>query len=648
MATTDIALVSHIVDQYIQAKISDVGLLTEELSAVSDEASAKAALDAYAKGHPEVEAVLRTDGAGNYIYAGDEGAAVADRVSAESDWYTLAAASKGQAVLTEPYTSQQTGDTVVTMAEAAAAGRSAVALVLNLSELQKTVGEVKIGSGGFVIILSPNGGMVVSPPWNMEAGGGDAPGGGAGVQAGGQPPAGEAPAGDAPAGEAAASGEQPSGGAGQPLSMLGGDAGELDQAGPDGESRHLIYITNELTGWKIAGDRSPSEVRHAAYPILFNTAAVIVLFTVVGAGLVLLIVRSITRPLRALADTSRFISQGDLSRRANVRSRDEFGEVSAAFDRMVDSLGAVVSEVTETSGLLAASSEELAASAGQTATATEHIVGTTERMADGAGRQASLVGQSALAIREVSDETRQIANSAQAAAESTTEVAAISAEGGAAVREAIRQMSFISGTVEGLADVVGRLVDKSLEIGQIIEAISDISRQTNLLSLNAAIEAARAGEHGRGFAVVADEVRKLADQSASSAERVAALIAGVRGEIASAADSMQAAQHEVATGKSVVETAGRLFGDIERCVEQVDHRVQGMTQAAARIAAGTDQVVQAIEDISAVSQETADGAQTVSAATQQQLASMEQISASSAHLTRMAGELQTLVERFKL
>jgi len=620
MATTDIALVSDLVDQYIQEKISDVNQLSQQLSDIP----ASELLDAYAKSHSEAESVaaVMNDGASFYSTSGVQTAS--DFM--ESDAYAQAMNRKGEVVLTEPYTSEDSGDTVVTLAKASDDGQSFVSVVLDLTGLSDIVGGVRIGENGFIVIFSSSGANIVSPPWGV---------GEAGQQGGDAPPAEGA---EAP----------PTEGAGGQQVLFDGDSGEIDQVSPEGDSRHLIYITNELTGWKIAGDRSPSEVTNAAAPILNNTLIVIAIFTVIGAGLIYLIIRSITRPLKALTEASRVIGEGDLSRRADVKAKDEFGELGATFNRMVDSLRSVVSEVAGSSSQLTASSQQLSASSGQTAAAADHIVAAIERMADGAARQVSRVEISSRTIHEVSDRIGQIVGSAHTAADTTRQVAARSAEGGEAVRNAVRQMRSISGSVDGLAEVIDRLVATSLEIGQTIGVISDLSQQTNILALNAAIEAARAGEEGQGFGVVAGEVKKLAEQSAKSAKQVASLNSAIRAEIANVQASMRSAMEEVNEGIEVVETAGRLFTEIEASVDEVRGQVRGVTHSAEEIAKGTTLVVNAIEDISNVSQQAAAGAQTVSASTQQQLASMEQISSSSSSLSRMAVQLQGLVDRFKL
>jgi Methyl-accepting chemotaxis protein len=627
MATTDIKLISHMIDQFMQATVADVNGLSQQLSP----STASQLLDTYKQNHSEIEAAFYMQSNGTALYS--SGSVKVDAES-ESSIFKQALENKGTAVIMEPYTSESSGNTIAVVAEASSDGKAVVAVMVSLQSLQQAAGEVTIGANGFVVIFSANGGMVVSPPWNMNTSPAD---GTAGASPNGEPPAdnpGEPPAEDA--------GGEPGG------VMFAGDSGQIEQVSPEGDTRSLIYITNELTGWKIAGDRSPSEVTKTAQPILYNTIVVIVLSTILGAFLMWFIIRSITKPLKALTETTQTIRQGDLSRRVSVTSKDEFGELGTTFNTMVDSLRSIVSGVSHSAHQMIASSEQLSASADQTASATEHIASTIGDMADGASQQVDIIEDNARTIRDVTGAITHIAARAQTAADTTTQVSVKSAEGGQAVQNAVRQMGHINHSVEGLAGVIGGLVNTSREIGQIIEAISDISQRTNLLALNAAIEAARAGEQGLGFAVVAGEVRKLAEQSSKSTEKVAALIEAIREEIGNADASMQAAAGEVSEGVNVIRTAGRLFAEIEQAVGEVNSQVHEVSTAAEQISNGTKQVVKAIEDISAVSQSTAAGAQTVSAATQQQLASMEDISSSSARLTRMAEELQANVNKFKL
>ncbi|CAM4389129.1 methyl-accepting chemotaxis protein [Paenibacillus xylanexedens] len=631
MADTDISLVSSMVNQYIQAKQSDVGLLAESITSTNPEA----ALKAYTNNHSEVESAIFVKSDGQHVYASSSQSQPDNDKPLESEFYTKAIAVPGQVVLTEPFTSKQSGNTVMTLAKASSDSKSVVAVTLDLSALQETVGKIKIGDNGFVIIFSANGSMIVNPPWGTEGSQGE-----------------DAKIGDAAPLNSSSDAEQDNsqGDGGPGTTMFEGDSGQIEQSSPEGEgeTRKLVYITNQLTGWKIAGDRSPIEVVQAAKPIWNNTLMVIAVFALLGIGMTILIVRSITKPLKTLNDVSGEVSRGDLSRIAAIHSNDELGQLGDAFNLMVGSLNSIVSEVKNSSNQLVAASEQLSANAGQSATATGHIAATIEQMAEGTDRQVVLVEESLRTIHHVAEQIGHIANNASATAIATEQVAEKSKEGGQAINGAVTQMGTIHHSVNRVSDGINHLVQTSLEIGQIIKVISDISRQTNLLALNASIEAARAGEHGKGFAVVAREVGALAEQAADSAKQVTTLIGSINEGIQHADQSMVEAIGEVSKGMNVMNTAGQLFDEITLSVDTVNSKANEVSTMADDIVQETSHVVAKIEDISHVSRETAEGAQTVSAATEQQLASMQEISSSSSYLARMASRLQELTEKFKI
>ncbi|WP_339783976.1 methyl-accepting chemotaxis protein [Paenibacillus sp. FSL R7-0313] len=629
MANTDISLVSSMVNQYIQAKQSDVGLLAESITSTTPEA----ALKAYTNNHSEVESAIFVNSDGQHVYASSSQSKPGNDKPLESEFYTKAMADPGQVVLTEPFTSEESGNTVLTLAKVSSDSKSVVAVTLDLSTLQEIVGQIKIGDNGFVVIFGANGSMIVTPPWGTESSQGE-----------------DAANGSATPLNSSSDAEQDTaqGDGGPGTTMFEGDSGQIEQSSPEGETRQLVYITNQLTGWKIAGDRSPIEIVQAAKPIWNNTLMVISVFALLGIGMTILIVRSITKPLKTLNDVSEEVSRGDLTQSAAIHSNDELGQLGDAFNLMVGSLNSIVSEVKNSSNQLVTASEQLSANAGQSATATGHIAETIEQMAEGTDRQVALVEASLRTIHHVAEQIGHIANNASATALATEHVAEKSKEGGQAINGAVIQMGTIHYSVNRVSNGINHLVQTSLEIGQIIKVISDISRQTNLLALNASIEAARAGEHGKGFAVVAREVGALAEQAADSAKQVTTLIGSINEGIQHADQSMIEAIGEVSKGMTVMNTAGQLFEEITLSVDMVNSKASEVSTMADDIVQETSHVVAKIEDISHVSRETAEGAQTVSAATEQQLASMQEISSSSSYLARMASRLQELTERFKI
>lgn len=370
-----------------------------------------------------------------------------------------------------------------------------------------------------------------------------------------------------------------------------------------------------------------------------------VLAIVVGS----VISRMIAKPMIVMAEAANRIASGDLTaNQLDVRNRDEIGNLAQSFNLMARNLRNLIQQVGLSAEQVAASAEQLTASAEQTSKATEQITVTVQEVASGTDRQVQSVDAAVQTIGEMSAGVQQIAANTHHVSEAATQASEKASHGRESIQVAVEQMNSIHRTVNSISDVIQRLGERSQQINKIVNAITDIASQTNLLALNAAIEAARAGEHGRGFAVVADEVRKLAEQSSQSAKEIAQLVNSIQSETQTAVDSMEAGTQEVASGIKVVHTAGDSFEQILHSIQNLVGQIQEVSAAAQQMSSQTQSVVNTIKAISEVSETTAAGTQNVSAASEEQLASMEEITSSAAALSRMAEDLQSLVKQFKL
>jgi methyl-accepting chemotaxis protein len=267
-----------------------------------------------------------------------------------------------------------------------------------------------------------------------------------------------------------------------------------------------------------------------------------------------------------------------------------------------------------------------------------------------AGAETGLIGaeQSAAAMEQMAVGVQRIAESSASAAD-TAGGAGLSAKAGSeALQAAAEQMDAIRKSVGGSAQLIEELGARSEEIEQIVELLTHIASQTNILALNASIEAARAGEHGKGFAVVAGEVKKLAEQSRVSSEQIADRIGGIRGSIGQIVVSMKEGVGEVAKGTEVMNEAGGVFRGIVDAVEQVADQIREISASAEQISAGTQEVSASMGEMVGISKASANGSQNIVASSEEQSSSIEQIRASADELHRMAQGLQRQLTSFKL
>jgi methyl-accepting chemotaxis protein len=522
-------------------------------------------------------------------------------------WYQEAMKQKGKVIITSPYVSKTTGDFVISFSKVLNDGSGVLGCEVKVDTIAAITKKVKIGKEGFIFILDKDSKIVVHPTIK-------------------------------PAEESKTEASN---------RMFQSDSGQFNYE-MNNQAKKLVFQTNKVTGWKIAGTMMSDEVNKEAQPIFYSMILVLFIALAVGAVVVYFIVNSITKPLKSLVNVSEKIGQGDLTEIVEVKSKDELGQLGNSFNQMAANLRQLVEQVGNNAEQVAASAEELSASAEQTGKATEQIAHTIQEVAVGTDKQMNSVEESSRTINELAVGIQQIANNGQNVDASVSHTLKRAEEGAKNIQLAIKQMSAISDTFGNLSDSVKALGERSNEISQIVQVITDISSQTNLLALNAAIEAARAGEHGKGFAVVADEVRKLAEQSSNSAQQIAQLITAIQEETNKTVQSMDYATKEVTEGIGVVNLSGESFEQIQHSVSEVASQIEQVSSSVQQISAATEQVIDSIHLISEVAEVAAAGTQNVSAATEEQLASMEEIAASASSLTNMAEELQNTIGKFKV
>lgn len=532
----------------------------------------------------------------------------ADYVATERDWYKDGWAKNGELSVSAPYPTASTGTLVITISKKLEDGSGVIAMNLDIANLVKESNSINIGKQGYAFISSPDRKYVAHPKKK--------------------------------AGTTLSGGEWLE-------KLYSQDQGSTSYMF-EGKEKQMEFTTNKATGWKIVGTMFVSEVEEAAQPV-FNMAAIILTGAlIIGGILIFFIIRSITKPLSTLVSSSKKISQGDLTEKIDVRSKDEIGQLGTSFNEMSESLRDVIQAVQTSVENVASSSEELTASAGQTTKATEHITSSIETFSNGNENQSEMVEQSAAHLKQMNEGLNEVAETSDVITASSIQSKTVAETGGQLVEQTVGQMKTIDHSVKEAEGVINGLEHKSKDITNILGVINSIADQTNLLALNAAIEAARAGESGRGFSVVAEEVRKLAVQSSDSAKEIEKLVNEIVTEIETSQNMFKAVNEEVKNGLTITDQTKESFSQINEQTAEIAARINEMNTTVRELSKGSEQISKAVNEIADVSRESSASIQDIAASAEEQLASMEEISSSSTTLSQMAEELRDLIKKFKI
>lgn len=375
-------------------------------------------------------------------------------------------------------------------------------------------------------------------------------------------------------------------------------------------------------GWIIGSGIYVNDVQAEFRTQALKASAIGLSIALLLAALVLLISRSISRPLQdAVAAMANIASgEGDLTRNLDNHGRDELTALAGHFNVFTDKLRGVIRQLLDSSSSLDQAARNLG-----------DISSEAQLHSQQQAQQMELV---ATAVNQVTYGVQDVAKNAEQASSEVHAAEEQAGQGQQSIDASLQQIEQLSGTIAKAVEVIQSLATESTQIGGVLEVIRSIAEQTNLLALNAAIEAARAGEQGRGFAVVADEVRLLAQRTQQSTAEIQSMIERLQSNSEAAVkvinDSNRASQQTIEQAS----LAGQ-------SLSQITQSLRNLTGLNASIASATLQQTHVVDDINRNVTQTASLAHNTAEAA-------EQSSAASQHLKQLAERIHRLLGQFRV
>ncbi|WP_179958208.1 methyl-accepting chemotaxis protein [Chitinimonas arctica] len=413
--------------------------------------------------------------------------------------------------------------------------------------------------------------------------------------------------------------------------LMRGPDGKTTAAGADAKIKGVlreVQLQFDDNGQKKNVAVAQIYIAHDSVDAALRENLVVLLVQIVIVDVTLLVALSMSlsavvlRPLNRLNTALKEIASGeaDLTRRLRINGKDEFAEVSQWFNVFVERLQGVMRHVSDTAPQLAAAAE-------QTSRIMEH---------SSAGIQLQQQESEAVvaAVAELSRQVHEISVNTGAASEAANYADIEAEKGQSVVGDAITTIGEATTEVDNAAKVIAELAKNSEKIGSVLSVINGIAKQTNLLALNAAIEAARAGEAGRGFAVVADEVRTLANRTHDSTTEIQQVITELQQGTTRAVTVMSSSKEKADLGLKRAREAGVTIQHLAESARKIAELNEEIAAASSQQEQVVEGVTDSIREIQRVVSEAASGSR--------------QTSIASEEVARLAVQLQTTVEQFKV
>ncbi|UQZ35262.1 methyl-accepting chemotaxis protein [Paenibacillus sp. PK3_47] len=382
--------------------------------------------------------------------------------------------------------------------------------------------------------------------------------------------------------------------------------------------------------------------------VIWTSVWITLLALILGVTAAYFMSKRITRPLSRLAAYSNKMAGGDFTQELVIKGNDEVSQLSESFRSMSHKLKDMIGQVLDTSSNVVQDANDMKTRLEVLNDMAARSAVSVNEISKGSTTIASVTMENSRAMDEINIGIQHIASAAGEVTEQISEASAEAIGGNEIAQTAVQQMRQVEQASVKSLEQFRLMNERSQMIGGVVQGITEITKQIQMLSLNASIEAARAGEHGRGFAVVAGEVRKLSEQSKESNEQIREFLLSLQEDMNHSVAEMNLVNQEVASGVGKVAEAGNAFNQLLILIQSINQSVQSVSAATQQISAGTEEVSASVEETSQITAMSRASADTLAGNSSRQQEELEGHAVTAQHLHEQAVKLQEAVRQFKI
>ena len=414
------------------------------------------------------------------------------------------------------------------------------------------------------------------------------------------------------------------------------------------EDVHIVASKDAVTGWTLVGFIGEKENAAVINQMLVNTGIYSVIAFAIGIILALIITVSITKEIKKVNVNMQQVASGDLSQRIDIKKKNEFGQLELNFNNMVENMSSLIKGVEDKTGVIVSASSKISNVSKTTTETVAQVSEAIQSVAIGAAGQAESTQMANLEVENLADKLNETKTYVNDINTMSGETQKLSDKGLQIVGELITKGEKSLNNAEGSKVALSEMVNSIEKINFISDAITEITEQTNLLSLNASIEAARAGESGKGFAVVADEIRKLAEQSQQSTDEIKKIVNEITVKSGQVQTAMDESVQIVNEQNVSIASAKELFNTISESVNALKEGLDNIAKLNSEMDENRNTVVSKMEDVAAVATQTAAASQEVTASAVDVEQTMNNLNQFTIELDEIASALKEAINQFKL